>query len=146
MEEIWPYVGSSVAALVICTVLGWWLWPGLVYGLIILCSIFLICLILIQRGRGGGLAGAFGAAGGSSAFGTRAGDVFTRVTIVTATVWIALNMGLVIKTNVQQTRAEQSIPGSDVLPSDRSPSSSTGTPDFVPETTSTVDPPADSEG
>ena len=52
--------------------------------LIVLISLFLICLILIQRGKGGGLAGAFGGVGGSSAFGTKAGDVFTRVTVVTA--------------------------------------------------------------
>jgi preprotein translocase subunit SecG len=38
--------------------------------LIILTSLFLIFLILIQRGKGGGLAGAFGGVGGSSAFGT----------------------------------------------------------------------------
>lgn len=74
----------------------------LLYTLIILCSIFLICLVLIQRGRGGGLAGAFGAAGGSSAFGTRAGDVFTRITIVAASIWIALNMLLVILSNRSQ--------------------------------------------
>lgn len=53
-------------------------------------SVFLILLVLVQRGRGGGLAGAFGGAGGQSAFGTRAGDVFTRVTIVVATFWIIL--------------------------------------------------------
>jgi preprotein translocase subunit SecG len=72
---------------------------ALLYTLIVLCSIFLICLVLIQRGRGGGLAGAFGGAGGSSAFGTRAGDVFTRITIVTAAIWIGLNMLLVILAN-----------------------------------------------
>ena len=42
--------------------------------LIVLISLFLICLVLIQRGKGGGLAGAFGGMGGSSAFGTKAGD------------------------------------------------------------------------
>jgi len=54
--------------------------------LIILVSLFLICLILIQRGKGGGLAGAFGGVGGSSAFGTKAGDTFTRITVVTAAI------------------------------------------------------------
>ncbi len=53
-------------------------------------SIFLIMLVLVQRGRGGGLAGAFGGMGGQSAFGAKAGDVFTRVTIGVATVWILL--------------------------------------------------------
>ncbi len=50
----------------------------------------MILLVLIQRGRGGGLAGAFGGMGGQSAFGTKAGDLFTRVTIVTAAIWILL--------------------------------------------------------
>ena len=53
-------------------------------------GLFLILLILVQKGRGGGLAGAFGGAGGQSAFGTKAGDVFTKITIVTATLWIVL--------------------------------------------------------
>ncbi len=53
-------------------------------------SIFLILLVLIQRGRGGGLAGALGGMGGQSAFGTKAGDLFTKITIGGATFWILL--------------------------------------------------------
>ncbi len=67
--------------------------------LIVLASIFMICLILIQRGKGGGLAGAFGGVGGSSAFGTKAGDMFTRITVVTAAVWMLIAMLLVVLTN-----------------------------------------------
>src|ERR1044072_2820739 len=52
-------------------------------------AIFLILLVLVQRGRGGWLAGALGGMGGSSAFGAKAGDIFTRITIVTASIWIA---------------------------------------------------------
>ena len=51
-------------------------------------SIFLILLILVQRGRGGGLVGAFGGMGGQSAFGAKAGDVFTKITIITVSIWI----------------------------------------------------------
>jgi preprotein translocase subunit SecG len=58
--------------------------------LLILTGIFLIVLILIQRGKGGGLAGAFGGMGGQSAFGTKAGDLFTRITIGVAAFWIIL--------------------------------------------------------
>lgn len=58
--------------------------------LLIVVAIFLILLVLVQRGRGGGLAGALGGMGGSSAFGAKAGDVFTRVTIIAAFVWIVL--------------------------------------------------------
>lgn len=75
------------------------LFSGVLNVLIVICSIFMICLVLIQRGRGGGLAGAFGGAGGSSAFGTKAGDVFTRITIITAGIWFLLAMMLVFMTN-----------------------------------------------
>ena len=56
--------------------------------LLSIISLFLILLVLVQRGRGGGLTGALGGMGGQSAFGTKAGDMFTRVTIISATVWI----------------------------------------------------------
>jgi len=57
---------------------------------LVVTSLFLILLVLIQRGRGGGLAGAFGGMGGQSAFGTKAGDVFTKITVGVATFWILL--------------------------------------------------------
>jgi len=58
--------------------------------LLSMMAIFLILLVLVQRGRGGGLAGALGGMGGSSAFGAKAGDVFTRVTVIAAAIWIVL--------------------------------------------------------
>ena len=58
-------------------------------------AVFLILLVLVQRGRGGGLAGAFGGMGGQSAFGTKAGDLFTKITIGVATFWIVLCMVMV---------------------------------------------------
>src|SRR5215213_5327336 len=65
--------------------------------MISLLGIFLILLVLVQRGRGGGIAGALGGMGGNSAFGTKAGDTFTWITYGTAAVWILLAM-LTIKT------------------------------------------------
>ena len=66
---------------------------GVFFAIILsLLAIFLILLVLVQRGRGGGLAGALGGVGGSSAFGAKAGDVFTKITIVTATIWILICM------------------------------------------------------
>src|SRR4051794_33115928 len=61
----------------------------------IFVSLFLILIILLQRGKGGGLAGALGGAGGSSAFGTKAGDVFTRITVGVFGFWLLLAMVLV---------------------------------------------------
>ena len=59
---------------------------------LLLVSLFLILVVLIQRGKGGGLAGAFGGVGGSSAFGSRAGDAFTRFTLIVAAIWVLLIM------------------------------------------------------
>ena len=82
-----------------------WSWvPSLLNILVLLLGIFLILLVLIQRGKGGGLAGAFGGVGGSSAFGSRAGDLFTRITITVAGIWILLTM---IQVVVVQSVAQQ---------------------------------------
>ena len=69
-----------------------------------LVCLFLTLLILVQRGRGGGLTGALGGMGGQSAFGTKAGDVFTRITIIVAAVWILLSMAA-IKVLTEQATA-----------------------------------------
>ena len=50
-------------------------------------SLFLILLVLVQRGKGGGLAGALGGPGGQSAFGSKAGDTFTWITVAVASIW-----------------------------------------------------------
>jgi preprotein translocase subunit SecG len=58
--------------------------------ILMILGLLLIFIILLQRGRGGGLAGAFGGLGGQSAFGTKAGDVFTKITVVIAVIWVAM--------------------------------------------------------
>ena len=55
-----------------------------------LISLFIVLIILLQRGRGGGLTGALGGAGGASAFGVKAGDIFTRITAISVLLWIVL--------------------------------------------------------
>ena len=55
-------------------------------------SVVLMLVVLIQRGKGGGLAGAFGGVGGSSPFGSRAGDAFTKITLYMAAVWVLVIM------------------------------------------------------
>src|SRR3954452_1340522 len=84
------YVLTPILAVSVPT----WVPPVLTVALL-LASVFLICLVLIQRGKGGGLAGAFGGAGGQSAFGSRARDTFTKITIYTALIWILLIMFLI---------------------------------------------------
>jgi len=57
-------------------------------------AILLMIVILLQRGKGVGLAGAFGGAGGGTAFGAKTGDVLTWVTIVFALVLLTFAVAL----------------------------------------------------
>jgi preprotein translocase subunit SecG len=95
---------------------------GILNSLMVVGSLFMICIILIQRGKGGGLAGAFGGVGGSSAFGTKAGDVFTKITVGIAAGWILVSMLLVVLTNRRTESAWGSAPTS--LTKELAPSSS----------------------
>lgn len=67
--------------------------------LLFFVSLWLIFLILIQRGKGGGLTAAFGGGGGDSAFGAKAGDAFTKITVISALVWITLCMVTIARYN-----------------------------------------------
>jgi preprotein translocase subunit SecG len=78
---------------------------GILNVVIVVLTLFLIGIILIQRGKGGGLAGAFGGVGGSSAFGTKTGDVFTKITVGVAIAWILLSMLMVVLTNRRNSSA-----------------------------------------
>ena len=76
--------------------------------ILLLLGIFIILIVLIQRGKGGGLIGALGGTGGSSPFGSRAGDQFTRLTIYVAFVWFVLTMVQVIAIRSAHETALQS--------------------------------------
>src|SRR5438876_3577712 len=58
--------------------------------LVTIVSFLLICLVLLQKNRGSGLSGAFGGAGGQSAFGTKTGDVLTWITVGLTAVFLLL--------------------------------------------------------
>jgi len=99
---------------------------------LVLTGVVLIILILVQRGKGGGLAGAFGGLGGQSAFGTKAGDTFTKITIGVASFWIVLCILGVAFIGVTTTKrmklpggegAPLSAPGSTQAPSGTAPAS-----------------------
>ncbi|MFH1748397.1 MAG: preprotein translocase subunit SecG [Planctomycetota bacterium] len=51
-------------------------------------AILLMVVILLQRGKGVGLAGAFGGTGGSSAFGAKTGDFLTWFTVIGAGIFL----------------------------------------------------------
>ena len=58
--------------------------------LFVICAVTLILIILVQKGRGGGLSGAFGGGMASGILGTKTGDFLTWVTIVLVGAFLTL--------------------------------------------------------
>ncbi|MHC4324245.1 MAG: preprotein translocase subunit SecG [Planctomycetota bacterium] len=58
--------------------------------LFVICCVSLVLMILIQKGRGGGLSGAFGGAMAGGVLGSKTGDFLTWVTIVLVGVFLFL--------------------------------------------------------
>jgi preprotein translocase subunit SecG len=98
--------------------------PYVTMFLLMLVGLLLIFIILLQRGRGGGLAGALGGMGGTSAFGTRAGDVFTKITVVLAIIWTILAAGNVYALRIT---GKQYKGGTAVVPTATAPALDKGT-------------------
>jgi len=70
---------------------------------IIVC-VLLILVVLLQKGRGGGLGAALGGAG-SAAFGTKVGDFMTWVTIVLTALFLLLAIGGALYFRPPETQA-----------------------------------------
>lgn len=62
-----------------------------IVGIWTFAALVLVLVVLIQKGRGGGLSSAFGGIG-SSLLGTKTGDFLTWVTICLVTVWLLLSV------------------------------------------------------
>ena len=58
--------------------------------LFVICAVALILIILVQKGRGGGLSAAFGGGIASGILGSKTGDFLTWVTIVLVGVFLTL--------------------------------------------------------
>ncbi len=80
-------------------------WLSLV--LFIFVCLFMILLILIQKGRGGGLASAFGGMGGNTAFGSKTGDVLTWATSIVFGIFLVLAVSLNLLANYRQNEANR---------------------------------------
>jgi preprotein translocase subunit SecG len=63
---------------------------GILKFLLVLISIVLLGLILIQRGKGGGLSGVFGGGGVEQAFGTRAATMAQKATAILGALFLIL--------------------------------------------------------
>ncbi|MHC4501052.1 MAG: preprotein translocase subunit SecG [Planctomycetota bacterium] len=58
--------------------------------LFVICAVALVLVVLIQKGRGGGLSAAFGGAMAGGILGSKTGDFLTWVTIVLVSVFLIL--------------------------------------------------------
>src|SRR5213075_1876353 len=88
--------------------------------LFVIICVFLMLLVLIQKGRGGGLASAFGGAGGNTAFGSKTGDVLTWATSVVFGIFLILTVALTKVGEAWQNR-RAATPGTTVTNPTRTP-------------------------
>ena len=77
--------------------------------LFVICCVALILIVLIQKGRGGGLSGAFGGGMAAGILGSKTGDFLTWVTIVLvgAFLTLAVVMAKFYKPTVSDFGADQ---------------------------------------
>jgi preprotein translocase subunit SecG len=75
----------------------------------LLICLFLIMLVLIQKGRGGGLASAFGGGGGNTAFGSKTGDVLTWATSIVFGLFLFLAVVLNLLANQKSQSAQAGV-------------------------------------
>ena len=61
-----------------------------VAAIFVICSVALILVILIQKGKGGGLSGTFGGAMASGILGSKTGDFLTWFTIALVGIFLTL--------------------------------------------------------
>ncbi len=75
-------------------------------ALLLFSSVVMILLRGGSVGGEGGVGGAFGGMGGQSALGVRAGDVFTKITIVVAVIWVisAGVLGITMRTTAAEKK------------------------------------------
>jgi preprotein translocase subunit SecG len=67
---------------------------SIIAGLFVIASVVLILVVLIQKGKGGGLSGAFAGGMASGILGSKTGDVLTWVTISVASFFIVVALVL----------------------------------------------------
>jgi preprotein translocase subunit SecG len=63
---------------------------NLVSVVFVICAVILVLIVLMQKGKGGGLSAAFGGGMASGLLGSKTGDFLTWITIVMAGVFLTL--------------------------------------------------------
>ena len=105
---------------------------NLVVGLFVLVCFAIILIVLLQKGRGGGISGAFGGGGGAgSLLGTKTGDFLTWVTIclVASFLVLAILMGKFIRPKTSADLAAPPATGTSSIPASQP---TTGAPTGAP--------------
>ncbi len=74
--------------------------------LFVLVCVMLILIVLIQKGRGGGLSSAFSGGGAQAAFGTKTGDMLTWATSVIFGIFVLLAIGLNLLADYRQEQRQ----------------------------------------
>jgi preprotein translocase subunit SecG len=69
---------------------------NVITGVFVLCAAALVMIVLIQKGRGGGLSGVFGGGLASGLLGSKTGDFLTWVTVSLAGLFLLL-AGIMVK-------------------------------------------------
>lgn len=80
---------------------------GILSVLYVFICLFMILVVLLQKGEGGGLAGAFGGMGGESAFGVKGDKTFKKLTGVVGGLFlvVAIVLGAMIERSYQGATA-----------------------------------------
>ena len=83
---------------------------GILLVVLVINTVALCGLILIQRGKGGGLAGAFGGGGVEQAFGTRATTLAQKATGILAGIYLLLSILLGLHLGMGRASAAAAAP------------------------------------
>src|SRR5262245_668619 len=109
--------------------------------LFIIVCVFMILVVLVQKGRGGGLASAFGGAGGNTAFGSKTGDVLTWATSIIFGVFLILAVALNLLANKRNDQAEAgTLVSTPAVQQSTTPEPTTPTPAPAPQVTPATQP------
>lgn len=92
----------------------------IVAALFILCAVSLILIILIQKGKGGGLSSAFGGGAAGGVLGTKTGDFLTWATIMLVAVFLflAVLMAKFYKPTVSEYNSSQPAAQQQTMPAE----------------------------
>jgi preprotein translocase subunit SecG len=91
---------------------------ALLFSIEVICSVLLVGIILIQKSKGGGLGMAFGGGMSESLFGSRAGNVLTKGTVILAVIFMVNTVGLAIlfARSHEQTYMDSAMPAPSDVP------------------------------